>query len=240
MAEATLADASLRAALRDARHPEGVRRHGRLDGVDLSVAPGEVCALVGQNGAGKSTLMAILSGALRPTRARCRSTAAPYAPAQSARRAPRRRGDDLPGAVARAAPDRDGEHPARHGAGALRPVRSRRDARARRRDALGRLGHADIPPDAPVGDALRRRAAARRDRAARSPSAAACSCSTSRRAAWTQADARRLFALIAELKRSGHAIVYISHFIEEVKDGRRPLRRPARRQDRRRRHDRRR
>ena len=37
-----------------------------VDGVDLSVAPGEVCAIVGQNGAGKSTLMAILSGALQP------------------------------------------------------------------------------------------------------------------------------------------------------------------------------
>ena len=33
-----------------------------LDGVDLSVAPGEICGLVGQNGAGKSTLMAILAG----------------------------------------------------------------------------------------------------------------------------------------------------------------------------------
>ena len=37
-----------------------------LDGVDLSVAPGEICGLVGQNGAGKSTLMAILAGALQP------------------------------------------------------------------------------------------------------------------------------------------------------------------------------
>ena len=39
-----------------------------LDGVDLSVAPGEICGLVGQNGAGKSTLMAILAGALRARR----------------------------------------------------------------------------------------------------------------------------------------------------------------------------
>jgi ABC-type sugar transport system ATPase subunit len=36
-----------------------------LDGVDLSVASGEICGLVGQNGAGKSTLMGILAGARR-------------------------------------------------------------------------------------------------------------------------------------------------------------------------------
>jgi branched-chain amino acid transport system ATP-binding protein len=37
-----------------------------LRGIDLSVAPGEVIAVLGANGAGKSTLNKILSGLLRP------------------------------------------------------------------------------------------------------------------------------------------------------------------------------
>jgi ribose transport system ATP-binding protein len=51
-----------------------------LSGVDLAVAPGEVCGLVGENGAGKSTLMAILSGALEPDAGTMRLDGRPYAP----------------------------------------------------------------------------------------------------------------------------------------------------------------
>src|SRR5215211_7013505 len=36
-----------------------------LDGANLTVAPGEVHAIVGQNGAGKSTMMKVVNGAYR-------------------------------------------------------------------------------------------------------------------------------------------------------------------------------
>ena len=45
------------------------RRYGRtiaLDRLDLALAPGEVCLLLGANGAGKSTLLRILEGIIRP------------------------------------------------------------------------------------------------------------------------------------------------------------------------------
>ena len=180
-------------------------------------APARCCALVGENGAGKSTLMKVLSGAHAPTRARCaRRRAVP--PPRPARRAPRRRRDDLPGAVARAAPLGDGEHRAGRRADALRPAcdcargcaHGGRGARAARpaRHPARRAGRRRSPSAAQqlveIARALARRlprAGARR--ADEQPRARATSggCSSSS----------------AGSGRRGIAIVYISHFLEEVK-----------------------
>ncbi|MFB6437981.1 sugar ABC transporter ATP-binding protein [Streptomyces sp. NPDC056411] len=62
-------------------HAEGiVKRYGptvALDGVGLTVRPGEAHALVGRNGAGKSTLVSVLTGMARPDAGRITFGGAP-------------------------------------------------------------------------------------------------------------------------------------------------------------------
>jgi len=52
-----------------------------LNGVNFSLRPGEVHALIGENGAGKSTLMNVLAGSLQADRGKMEIEGRPYAPA---------------------------------------------------------------------------------------------------------------------------------------------------------------
>ena len=198
----------------------GIRKAFRattaLAGVDLAVAGGEICGLIGQNGAGKSTLMGILAGALSPDAGEMAIDGRPYAP-----RSPieaRRAGVAMIYQELSLAPHLSvmenillGAEPMRFGL----VDRSRmREIAAR---TLAELGHDDISPDAIVGSLSV--AAQQLVEIAR---ALAVGCRVlvldEPTSSLGHADVRRLFDLLRRLKDQGHAIVYISHFIEEVKE----------------------
>ena len=187
-----------------------------LDGVDLRVDGGEVVALVGQNGAGKSTLMAILAGALAPDAGTMALDGRSYAPRNPLEA--RRAGVAMIYQELSVAPHLSvmenvvlGTEPARAG------FVNKGQARRLTRDVLARLGHADISPDAVVGrlsvaeqqlvEIARAFAIGARVLVLDEPTSSL-----------GRADAQRLFALVRRLKADGHAVVYISHFIEEVKE----------------------
>ncbi|HZM50044.1 MAG TPA: sugar ABC transporter ATP-binding protein [Vicinamibacteria bacterium] len=187
-----------------------------LDGVNLHVAPGEVVALVGQNGAGKSTLMAILAGALAPDSGTMTLDGRAYAPRNPLEA--RRAGVAMIYQELSVAPHLSvmenvvlGTEPVR--AGLVQRGRARRLTQ----DVLARLGHADISPDAVVGrlsvaeqqlvEIARAFAIGARVLVLDEPTSSL-----------GRADVQRLFALVHRLKADGHAVVYISHFIQEVKE----------------------
>ena len=186
-----------------------------LDGVDFSVAGGSVHALVGENGAGKSTLMKILSGAIRPDSGSMRLDGSDYSPGDPIRG--RRSGVAMIYQELSLAPHLSvmenimmGAEPMRFGL--VDWPRMREMAKR----ALGALGHTDISPDAIAGslsvaaqqivEIARAIAVGSRVLVLDEPTSSL-----------GRADVEHLFELLRHLKLQGHAIVYISHFIEEVK-----------------------
>ena len=186
-----------------------------VDGVDFSVSAGEVCALVGQNGAGKSTLMGILSGAIRPDAGSMRLDGQPYAPRDP--REARLAGVAMIHQELSLAPHLTvmeniglGLEPVRHG---LIDWRAMRGTAA---GALAQLGHPEIRPDAVVSDLSP--AAQQLVEVARAlVSGARVLVLDEPTSSLSHADVEHLFGLLRQLRTQGLAIVYISHFIEEVK-----------------------
>jgi len=181
----------------------------------MDVGPGEVRALVGENGAGKSTLMKILSGALRPDAGRMFLDGRPYAP--SSPLDGRRRGVGMIYQELNLAPHLTVEENIMlgresHALGFLRKSEMRR----RVREALDLVRHPEISPDTPVG---RLRLGLRQvvEIARALTEQVRVLVMDEPTSSLSREDTEGLFQIIRRLAAEGVSIVYISHFLEEVR-----------------------
>ena len=187
-----------------------------LGGVDLTVCAGEVHALLGENGAGKSTLMKVLSGAHAPDAGELELEGRPYRPRNP--QDARLQGVAMIYQELNLAPHLTvaenvalGREPSRGGF----VQRGAREARVRA--ALERLQHAELDPDTPVsrlGPGPRQLVEIARALAhdARVVVLDEPTSSLGRE------DTERLFHVVRNLREEGVAVVYISHFLEEVQE----------------------
>ncbi len=186
-----------------------------LAGVDFALRPGEVHALLGENGAGKSTLMRCVGGAHRPDAGSMELDGAPFAPdsplaARDAGVAMIYQELTLAPHLSVAANVALGREPATR-LGWLR----RGAMRARAAQALALLD-VDVPPGARVADlgpAPRQIVEIARALAHRARVLVMDEPTSSLGAA----DAARLFTVVRRLAASGVGVIYISHFLEEVR-----------------------
>ncbi len=186
-----------------------------LDDVDFTAAAGEAHALVGENGAGKSTLMKILAGAVQPDAGAMELSGRPFHPRDPSDA--RRSGIAMIYQELSLAPDMTVEENIMLGiepniAGVLKPKSIRQKACA----ALKPFAHPEIVPWMKIN---RLAPAARQMVEIARALAAGCKIlvldePTSSLAA---GDVDRLFDILRELKKCGIAIIYISHFLEEIR-----------------------
>lgn len=183
-----------------------------LDGVDMSVAAGEVHALIGENGAGKSTLMKILAGAHAADAGEMFLDGAPYHPAGP--RDGRDAGVSMIYQELMLAP-----HLSVLENVALGLETSRRGwiipRRAEVRQALDGLGQHDIELDTRVGDlSIGKQQVVEIARALLANARIVVMDEPT--SSLSASDAAALFDVIRRLRDNGIAVVYISHFLEEV------------------------
>ncbi len=186
-----------------------------LSKVDLRVRPGEVHALIGENGAGKSTLMKVLSGAVAPDGGRMELDGQQFAP--------RRPEDARAAGVAMIyqeltlAPHLTVEENVMLGLEQARlGILQRRAMRRRVLDALGQLHHPEIRPDTRVRD-LGIGAQQLVEIARALVIDAQVIVLDEPTSSLSSEDTQALFELIRRLRDRGVSIIYISHFLEEVR-----------------------
>ncbi|MDP2914963.1 MAG: sugar ABC transporter ATP-binding protein [Candidatus Aminicenantes bacterium] len=187
-----------------------------LEGVDLVLRKGDVHALLGENGAGKSTLVKILSGALRPDRGEMRLAGRPYHPADPLHG--RRSGVSMIYQELNLAPHLTVEENIMlgtevHSGGFLK----RRDVRKKIKDTLTFLHHPEIGLDVPVRQlSVGSRQIVEISRAIMDK--ARILVMDEPTSSLAREDTERLFEVIRKLKAEGVSIIYISHFLEEVRE----------------------
>jgi ribose transport system ATP-binding protein len=186
-----------------------------LSGVSLEARRGEVLALIGENGAGKSTLMKILSGAIAPDSGQMSFASARYAPKgpHDARMA----GVAMIYQELNLAPDLSVAENVMLGQEQHRFGLVRRAAgHVRVRHALELLGRADLALDLPV-----RQLSVADQQVVEIARALVIEAKLivfdEPTSSLTQHDVENLFRVIAKLKAAGIAIIYISHFLEEIR-----------------------
>lgn len=186
-----------------------------LRGVSLAVAPGEVHALIGENGAGKSTLMKVLSGVISPDAGMMEIDGARYVPADTLDA--RQRGIAMIYQELSLAPHLSvwenivlGSEPNRLG------WIDQAEARARARRVLARLAHEHLDLERAVGAfSIAEQQIIEIARALLTePRVLIMDEPTS---SLTQADTERLFTVVRQLRAQEVTVIYISHFLEEVR-----------------------
>jgi len=186
-----------------------------LDGVDLELHKGEVHALIGENGAGKSTLMNVVAGSLRPDEGRMELDGRPYAP--SSPLDARTHGIALIHQELSLCPHLSVAENVLMGIESSHFGWLDREQLARRtNDVLRTFHHADIRAEKRVGDlsvAARQIVEISRALAAR----ARIILMDEPTSSLQRDDVANLFTLIRKLSSEGISVIYISHFLEEVR-----------------------
>ena len=186
-----------------------------LDGVDLDLRKGEVHALIGENGAGKSTLMNVIAGSLQPDQGTMEIHGKPYAPSNPLDA--RTHGIALIHQELSLCPHLTVAENVLMGIESSKlGWLDRNDLMTRTNDVLKTFHHTDIRPDKRVGDlsvAARQIVEISRALAAQ----ARIILMDEPTSSLQREDVVHLFTLIRKLSSEGIAVIYISHFLEEVR-----------------------